>query len=302
MITRRGLKYFFYYAQIKRISRKTTAVKSIIILYKIPLNSLKNQKWHDGFTAAVDLLESDFDITLINTSTPDFWNSFEFSSLNSYDFIMVKSAWRSDIDLNLRRNHEKFNTPIGLMISGTLENPKLKEQLFYDVIWYETDWYINKIKRHPNKFHGFGIDTDVMKPQNGVRKVYDWIMVGAPKKYKRVDELIKKSGSKLFIGDLTNQDNYSKHLLSLLKEHQVKIVNFVAYEELTNYYNLSKKCLIPTTLHGGGERSVLEARACSLAIEINEENLKLKELTQSEIWNHHYYYKQLKKGVLSIKK
>lgn len=304
LIRRIDLKYLFKYIHSKKSSRDVSCVERIAILFSIPPNSKKINSWHDGFTAAVELLSNDFKIDWINVSENDFFNKYNAESLNNYDFVLTKSVWRDKIDLFLRQNSNKITTPIGMMISGSLRKPILKEMKFYDTVWYETNWYYTnkKINRHQNAHHGFGIDTSIMNIDNSIKKIYDWILVGAPKKYKRVHHLIPKKGNKLFIGDLTNNDKYTKKTLLSLTKNGIELKDFVSYSELAFLYNSSKSCLVPTKLHGGGERSVLEARACGIPVEIRDDNPKLKELLTSDIWDHVYYFKQLKKGIQSIEK
>lgn len=302
LIRRIDLKYLCKYAYITKFSRNIRKIKTVAILYNIPQNSKKKDQWHDGFTAAVQLLSKDYTIVWINVSENNFFESYDPKKLNQFDFILTKSVWRDKIDLFLRKNAKTITTPLGMMISGSLRKPLVKEMNFYDTVWYETEWYFinKKINRHPNAYHGFGIDTSIMNNDHSIKKKYDWILVGAPKKYKRVHKLIDKLGKKLFIGDLTNNDNYSKKTLLSLQKNGIELKDFVSYSELAFLYNSSKSCLVPTKLHGGGERSVLEARACQLPVEIANDNPKLKELLTSDIWDHNYYYTQLKKGIQSI--
>lgn len=284
--------------QIKRNIPKRKSIRKIGILVKINPNSKKFNLWHDGFTAAINILRSDYD--KIEYLSFDKKNTrVLIEKINQHDLLLVKSGWKTDIDYWLRKNSKSITTPLGLVISSSNYGPSLKEQLFYDIVWYETKWYKNKSVKHPNAYHGFGVDTSVMSKANREKK-YDWICVGAPRSYKRIEKLLEKRGRRLLIGDLENKDAKSNKLLKKLKEDDVEIRNFTSYTNLAELYNESKNCLIPCKLHGGGERSLLEARACGVSIEINENNPKLAELMESAIWNHEYYSKQLKKGIKTL--
>ena len=65
-------------------------------------------------------------------------------------------------------------------------------------------------------------------------------------------------------------------------------------------YNLSKNVYIPANIIGGGERAVLEARACNIPVEVEDDNPKLKELLYSPILDHHYYARQIEKGIHAV--
>ena len=50
---------------------------------------------------------------------------------------------------------------------------------------------------------------------------------------------------------------------------------------------------------GGGERSLLEARACGTAVEVEEDNPKLIALRDGPMLDHHLYADQLLAGIRS---
>ena len=82
----------------------------------------------------------------------------------------------------------------------------------------------------------------------------------------------------------------------------VEVCDFVNYYELSRIYNRSSSVLVPCALHGGGERAVLEARACGCNVEIRRENEKLFELSQGPIYSHKYYAQQIISGLESVMK
>ena len=73
-------------------------------------------------------------------------------------------------------------------------------------------------------------------------------------------------------------------------------------KKLMCLYNLASTVYIPADVMGGGERAVLEARACGRHVEVSEDNPKLQELLTCPIWDHHYYAYQLEKGILEALK
>lgn len=282
---------------------KNTSIKSIRkigVLVAIDPASNKFKNWHDGFTEAIKKLKQDYDTSIIYFEESN--SAKLIDSINQLDFLIVKSGWRSAMDYFLRNHREEIRPYLGLMISASNHGPSKAEQAFYDVVWYETEWYRNKSVRHPNAFHGFGIDTEVMRPNDKIGKAYDIITVGAPRKYKRFEKLLLKKGKRILVGDLKNKDAHSDQLIGQLEQNGVVIEDFQNYEALSKKYQASKLCYIPCELHGGGERALLEARACGLEVEIEPDNPKLKELLSSPIWDANYYYIQLKKGIESVVK
>ena len=68
------------------------------------------------------------------------------------------------------------------------------------------------------------------------------------------------------------------------------MLDFISYEELAQYYRRARNVLVAASVHGGGERSVLEARACATPVHVADDNPKLRELAnQSGVWDHEYY-------------
>lgn len=269
-------------------------VKSVLVLYNIPLDSTKNGIWRDGFTEALKLLNETYKITMINLSE----TKPEAELLNEFDFVLVKSNWNQVVDKYIRNEVKSISVPVGLMISGNSPPPKLREMEFYNVLWYETYWYKNQIEHHSNIFHAFGIDTTIMFEEKQ-EKIYDWLTIGGLWSYKRLERFMENGGKKLIIGD-TNTPS-AKHVLKTLQLSEVEIIDFVPYTELRNYINKSRNVHISAGIIGGGERAVLEARACNVPVKIENDNLKLKELLETPIWDHVYYANQLKKGIQSLK-
>ena len=66
---------------------------------------------------------------------------------------------------------------------------------------------------------------------------------------------------------------------------------------LATLYIKSSVVYIPADITGGGERSVLEARASNTTVEVAPDNPKLQELLTCPVWDEKYYCEQLKKGL-----
>lgn len=201
-------------------------------------------------------------------------------------------------DNYLRKEIKGLKTPRGIMISGVAPPPKHAECLFYDILWYETDWYLPQIKFHPNTVHAFGIDSNINKINPESPKEYDWISVGAFTAYKRYEKFCSFPGRRIAIG----ADNYadSKAIIASLNKAGIETRSFISHEALAKLLNKSHKSYIPASINGGGERAVLEARACGLQVKVENDNPKLLGLIQGPIWDHYYYANQLEKSMRNL--
>jgi glycosyltransferase involved in cell wall biosynthesis len=259
----------------------------ICVLYNIPNKSIKYTSWKDGFTKAISILKKKFNIDLIN--------SFDNPNINfnQYSLVFFKESFYGHIYKKYKDKLVKTNK-LGLFISSSNIIPNDHVLKIYDVLFYETNWYYKyaQLNRHQNSYHAFGIDNEIMKP-NIQDKIYDVIFVGNIVNYKRPLKILHLSGKKICLGFKTD-----KSLIKQLLENDVEIVDFVEYHKLADYYNKSKLCYVPCSIHGGGERAVLEARSCGIPVKIENDNPKLKELCKSEIYTAEYYAQQVENGIL----
>lgn len=284
--------YFLYRRLFNNKTKKD--INNIAIIIYIPKTSKKYNNWNDGFTKAIEMLEGRYSFSFFNLAVEEPTSK----ELNKFDLVLIKSNWGWIPDKFIRGIKLHRNVKKGLLISGVGNPPSFFKNIFYDILFYETYWYKNKILRHPNIVHAFGIDTSLMFPEKETQTI-DILSVGAIRKYKRLHKLIDKPGNKLIIGDTEGADS---ELLKTLKNNNIKIVNFIPYKKLRSFYNKSKTIYIPANIGGGGERAVLEARACNKKVMIEPDNIKLKELCLSPIYNHHYYANKINLGILSLSK
>jgi len=68
-------------------------------------------------------------------------------------------------------------------------------------------------------------------------------------------------------------------------------------EFLAKLYRETEVAYIPAEILGGGERAVLEARACGCEVIVENDNAKLKELMYGSIYSHIDYARELEKGL-----
>lgn len=244
--------------------------------------------WKDGLWAAIQLLEEEFEVVTFNLQTDC------LPSTDGYAMVLGWGGFESPVDKAIR------DLPIkkGLCIGGNAFPPVY--QYKYDVLFYETEWYKQFVKDHPNAIKAFGVNTQIYHPTK-VPKIFDVISVGAFALWKRQDMLKRYSGTRLAVGQIQrgNPDESMSIIIPLLA-NGVIVSDMVEPEKLAQFYNASYLCYVPANINGGGERAVLEARACGIMVDVEEDNPKLKELTTSKIPSEKDYAAALKYGIKSV--
>jgi len=277
--------------------------KRLLFIYDIEDEDL----WKDGLAAAVTLLSKDFEVNKLNLSVRKF---SRYYADQSHDFVLGWGAFGSSVDIYIQNRvagtkdliekkqvHWFEKEKYGLCVGGYA--PPTRPQT-YDVIFYETEWskqWFTKTHYHTLMIHAFGTNTDIFKPMKAPL-LWDYMTVGAFALWKRQHLLTGKSGSKLAVGQIQkNNLQESVDIFGNLLLSGVAISDSVPPEKLAKLYACSKTIYIPADLMGGGERAVLEARACGRKVEVEFDNPKLRELLTGPLYDQHYYAKQLKKGI-----
>lgn len=272
-------------------SKLVKDVERIALLYYIPKeNTEKYNNWEDGFTKAIDLLSEDFEITKYNLY--DIQPSA--NELNQYDLVIGKSCWGWIVD-NYIQSLKHLNTRKGIVVSCS-KAPQKDKALFYDIVWYETEFYEKLIDFHPNAYRAFGINSDVFKPLNNIKKDIDVLGIGAITAYKRFHKLNEIDGNKKVIIGTTNTPDFD-NVRDLLSS-DIEIIEYLSQKELARYINRSKLVYIPCEINGGGERAVLESLSCGANVCVENDNPKLQQLLSSKNHSKYDYYNAL---VSSIK-
>lgn len=252
--------------------------------------------WKDGLWAALELLKQDFDLTKFNLQDK---GKVVIDPLSSFDFVLGWGAFNSPVDLALQELKVQFpQKKTGLCIAGNTFPPDGMEK--YDVLFYETEWYLPQIAKHPHAVHAFGVNTDIYNPWPEAPIIWDFLSVGSFSYWKRHENIIERNGTKMVIGEI-QKDNWSESfdIISNLLLAGVGISDMVYPTKLRNLYNCAGTVLIPAEINGGGERALLEARACGKKVEIMSDNPKLQSLLDGPVFDHHYYKNQLASGILS---
>jgi len=259
--------------------------------------------WMDGLSAALNVLENDFDIKKMNLATvariPELGpGEHTLPNPLEYDFILGWGAFGSSVDKWIQANEKRVKS--GLCIAGNATPPDGANS--YDVLFYETKWYRSQISWHPHIVHAFGVNTDLYSPPTiPTPVVWDYIGVGAFASWKRWDKMADKPGCQLVVGEYQlNNESESLGIVRHLVRSGVMVSGQVSPLDLVNLYYWSRKLYMPADINGGGERAILEAKACGLPVEIEGDNPKLQELVDLDtVPNHLYYAAQLKRGIMS---
>lgn len=261
--------------------------------------------WKDGLWAALKLLENDFDIVRLNLEVSKDASKKHLFYKDEFVFALGWGAFGGPVDKFLQDSQIKKK---GLCLAG-YANPPRGKILDYKIIFCETEWTKNWIHKNDIHFngasllHAFGVNTDIYYDNVTSSVIWDYLSVGSFSLWKRQTLILNKKGNRMVIGEI-QKENYAESfdIISNLLLGGVAVSDMVKPETLAEIYNVSKSVYIPADIMGGGERAVLEARACGVDVEIEGDNPKLKELLTCPIWDEYYYSEQIKKGILECLK
>ena len=269
----------------------------INVVHAVPEVAQAFGKDHDGFTAAMEVLAERHEVKWLNVHPYNSDAAVQAALIADADFVLVRSDWGwfpcAAADDALRG---RADVAVGLLIAGSHPPPSAAETMRFDVLFYETPWYAQFVDQHPFAVEAFGVDTRHMYPGGGQRDI-DWLMVGRLAVFKRPERLIPKKGRRVAVGDLSSAPSRMK---SALEDSGVEVVDFMPYAGLANYYRRSRTVLVACKLQGGGERSVLEGRACGCKVEVAHDNPKLQSLLDIPVSDHTDYASRLEGSILEV--
>lgn len=268
----------------------------INVVHAVSHTSSQFDKDADGFTAAMEVVAREHQVDWLNVHPYNVDHRLQESRIPDCDFVLVRSDWlwlpAQSADHALRGT----DLPVGLLIAGSTPPPPLAEQLRFDVLFYETPWYERFVSAHPFAIEAFGVDTRWMHDRGRADRRIDWLFVGRLAPFKRPERLLGKHGVRVAIGDLS----VHRPIEDELRADGVEVLDMVTHDALADLYNDAKAVLVPCELQGGGERAVLEGRACGCAVEIAEDNPKLRSLLDAPIRSHVDYGQRLLSAIEEV--
>jgi hypothetical protein len=251
----------------------------------------KPEWWLDGLNSAIHCLEQDFDIEWCNLADD------RGIAIDNFDFRLGWGGFNSKVDRYLQNLGGKN----GLCIAG---NAFPYSGQKYSALFYETNWvrdFLNLTSIDTKIVKAFGINTDIFNEVDFMTPmVFDYIGVGAFASWKRWEKMKEKKGIRLVIGEYQKDNEVeSGDITKDLVRNGIIVSGMVHPLDLANFYHWSNTLYMPSDIYGGGERTILEARACGLRVEIEPDNPKLQELLLCKIPSHLEYAYKLKEGILS---
>ena len=269
----------------------------INVVHAVPATSSAFGIADDGFTAAMEIVAQHHEVRWLNIHPYNSDHREQERLIPDADFVLVRSDWlwlpTQAADHALRGNP----MPVGLLIAGSTLPPPPDQMRRFDVLFYETPWYAQFVGGHPYAVQAFGVDTRVMIDQHRATRTYDWVMVGRLASFKRPERLLGKKGRRLAMSIGTG---VTGGLAMANKSEFVEVSDQRTHAELADLYNDSRGVFVPCELQGGGERAVLEGRACGCAIEIADDNPKLASLLECPIWSHEEYATKLVSAIEAV--
>lgn len=248
--------------------------------------------WKDGLWWSINELGKKEQVVWLNLAY-----EYDGVNLDNFDFILGWGAFGSPADLFMQKVQGKKK---GLCLAGSA-TPVPVYADNYDIIFYETDWiknnYLKDVKTRLVK--AFGVNTEIFNSFSS-DVIWDYLSVGSFSYWKHHDLMKDKIGTKLCIGEV-QKDNLSESMdiITDLVTNDIAVSGMVEPEKLNLIYNLSKTVYIPADINGGGERAVLEARACGCNVEI-EDNPKLKELLECDLPSEKVYFNSLYSAICEL--
>lgn len=127
----------------------------------------------------------------------------------------------------------------------------------------------------------------------------------------RGSDILFQGAKKLVIGEMKPDCEGCQQIVDHLRREGVTVSNMVPPHQLADIYRSAKLVIFPMEvvtvpsgkyhlrfqIAGGGERALLEARACGAEVWVTPDNAKLQWLLKAPIWDETYYFENLFLGI-----
>lgn len=276
----------------------------ILFIYDQP----DEQYWQDGLFTAIEILKKTHTVQKVNIAKEKVLE--DALNWQDCDFILGWGGFQSPVDnaIQLMTQITATEIPKGLCLAGNAFPLKTQK---YDVIFYETEWtkqwLIDTAEAPvPTLVHAFGYNSKIMEKETEYDEpiLWQYMTVGAFAKWKRQSKLLKKDGNRLAIGEIQKGNlSESMGIVGPLLMDGVMVSGMMSPWALAKFYHQTEYLYIPADIYGGGERAVIEAKACGTTVKVEDDNPKLQELLKSDTvsWTENYYAAQLENGIVSVK-
>lgn len=247
--------------------------------------NLEDEYWNDGLKKAVDILSEKWEVRKFNR---DFVNYMT-------DFVLVWGAFGSEQE----RLVAELPYPKGICVAGgPVSHPDVHK---FDVVFVESDWWKQQFRKvGVNARVAFGTNTEIFYDMKLEQRPIDYLYPAAFAKWKRHEKFLLREGRKVAIGYMQPNDHERECYDICLGDPDTLVIPRVKPSVLPWLYNQSKNVYIPSTLAGGGERTVLEALSCGCHVEVesdNEKLVKLLEQAKVHVPDHMEYAQKLRSGI-----
>lgn len=269
---------------------------NITFVYDAP-----DEYWNDGLKKAIDIMGTQWNIRKQNG----------FFKPIMTDFVLVWGAFGS------KQQERVMESPFkkGICIAGgPLNHPDIHK---FDVVFVETKWQQNELRKiGVDAKLAFGTNTDLFKPIPEQPKLFTAIYPAAFALWKRHNLFADRycmngedSSTKglLFKPSIAlgymQANEWERETYDYCMSKGIVVLPQVKPEVLAYLYNACDIVYIPSTIVGGGERAVLEALACGIDVEVEDDNPKLVQLLKDmkhKLLTHHDYAKSLMEGIKDV--
>jgi hypothetical protein len=196
----------------------------------------------------------------------------------------------------------------------------------FDLIFGESAIDIKDFKRFGKKtLQAFGTNTKLFRPMPEQPKVFAYIYPAAFAKWKHHEKFagfIKNREEKIketmIIGEdedlklpclavgYMQPDGWEKECYEICQKYGISVIPQVTYDVMPYLINAAETVYVGADINGGCQRTILEAKACGIPVEIDSDSpklLELKSLTREDIlrnWSEESYAERLKIGIEGI--